>query len=174
MRRSNVKVSPILAGAIAALMLAACATAPKPLQGEFSVIVPATAESAGRVGDTVRWGGSIIAVVPEAERTCFEILGRRLDAVARPRFDGEPLGRFLACRDRFYDPAIFEQGRDMTIAGRLRGFESGKVGEYDYSYPVVEADAVYLWSQRVPDRGYRSHVRAHFVPGIWGPRIIYW
>ncbi len=166
--------SPFVSTSLAivlALGLAACASAPKPLQGQFAASLP---DQAGPTGERVRWGGSIVSVVPEAERTCFEILGRPLDMVARPRWDYEPLGRFLACRDRFYDPAIFEQGRDITIAGTLVGFETGKVGEYEYRYPAVEADTVYLWSERVPDRGYRWHARAHFVPGIWGPRIIHW
>lgn len=154
-----------------ALALGACASAPKPLQGQFAALLP---DQVTVAGERVRWGGSVIGVVPEAERTCFEVLGRELDAVARPRWNSDPLGRFLACSDRFYDPAIFEPGRDITFAGELVGFEEGKVGEYPYRYPVLRADIVYLWSERVPDHGYRWHTRAHFVPGIWGPRIIYW
>jgi outer membrane lipoprotein len=154
-----------------AVALSACATAPRPLQGTFADITPASADA---IGDLVRWGGQIIATVPEAERTCFEVLGRPLDAVARPRHEGPAHGRFLACRERFYDPAIFEQGRDLTVTGRLVGFEQGKVGGFDYRYPVVAADTVYLWSLRVPDHGYHVHARAHLVRGLWGPRIIYW
>jgi outer membrane lipoprotein len=167
----SLRPTPLLSAALVAAFLTACASAPKPLQGQFAETVPAAAES---TGEAVRWGGSIIAVAPESGRTCFEVLARELDAVARPRWDGEPQGRFLACRDRFYDPAIFEQGRDLTITGRLAGFESGKVGDFDYRYPVVAADTIYLWSKRVPDHGYRRYARAHFVPGIWGPRIIHW
>lgn len=54
-------------------------------------------------------------------------------------------GRFLACRSGFYDPAVFEPGREVTFIGKIEGYETTKIGEYDYKLPKVNADVVYLW-----------------------------
>ena len=34
------------------------------------------------------------------------------------------------------------------IVGNVTGTERGKVGEYDYTYPRVEATSIYLWPKR--------------------------
>jgi outer membrane lipoprotein len=144
------KTSRSLLPATLALALGACATVPTPLQGTFSPATPRDAAAAE--GQAVRWGGDIIKVEPRAESTCFEVLARELDARTRPRDnDNAPsLGRFIACRNGFYDPEEFERGRDVTVVGRLDGTEQGKVGEFEYTYPVVRADAIYLWPKRPP------------------------
>ncbi|GMV28872.1 MAG: hypothetical protein AMXMBFR59_09970 [Rhodanobacteraceae bacterium] len=130
---------------VALLTMAGCATAPKPLQGEFAAAVPR--DTAGS-GQKVRWGGEIIRVVNAADRSCFEVLARPLDSRARPQRRDQSDGRFLACRNGFYDPAVFEAGREITVTGQLDGDELRKVGDYDYRYPRVAADVIYLWNER--------------------------
>lgn len=44
--------------ALASLLLAACASQPRPLQGEFAQISPRDATSIDRTGALVRWGGA--------------------------------------------------------------------------------------------------------------------
>jgi outer membrane lipoprotein len=129
-------------------VLGACASIPVPLQGQFSAVTPHDAATGGGHGEAVRWGGEIIDVDPRADQTCFEILARELDASARPLQRDPSAGRFLACRSGFYDPEEFKRGRDITIVGHLDGTERGKVGDFDYTYPRVAADAVYLWPKR--------------------------
>ena len=46
------------------LLLGACATAPKPLQGAFTPITPRDAVASAQVGTSVRWGGRIVETVP--------------------------------------------------------------------------------------------------------------
>lgn len=129
--------------------LASCATIPAPLQGQFSPATPR--DAAGGNGQAVRWGGEIIKVEPKSDTTCFEILARELDSSARPegRTSRDPSqGRFMACRAGFYDPEVFERGRELTVVGHLTGTDHGKVGDFDYAYPHVAADAIYLWPKR--------------------------
>jgi len=140
------RVKSLVLPLLGALAIAGCATAPKPLQGEFAMVRPIDAERAE--GARVRWGGSIIAVEPRPNETCFEVLGRHLNDSARPRPTDATDGRFLACRRGFYDPAVFSAGRDITVVGAISGREKRKVGEYEYAYPRVTADAVYLWPDR--------------------------
>lgn len=141
--------------ALLTLLAAGCATTPEPLSGEFSGPTP---EQAGdqHVGQRVRWGGSIVDTRPGREETCIEILSRRLDERARPRGGDANQGRFLACREGFEDPAVFEGGRDITVIGTLTGFVEGRIGEFRYVYPRVAADTLFLWGEERPVRYYHD------------------
>ncbi|NCT66384.1 MAG: Slp/YeaY family lipoprotein [Rhodanobacteraceae bacterium] len=137
-----------LALALLAASLASCATVPTPLQGQFSAATPRAAAGGSAGGELVRWGGDIIKVEPKNDSTCFEVLARDLDASARPLRRDPSGGRFIACRSGFYDPVEFEAGRQITVVGRVDGTEHGKVGQFDYTYPRVAADTIYLWPKR--------------------------
>ncbi len=135
--------------AVGAASLAACATAPKPLQGEFNPITPRDAAVGDSTGTSVRWGGRIVDVEPQANRTCFEMVSTYLGDSARPYWGSDDTGgRFIACRTGFYDPAVFEKNREVTFVGRIAGYENRRIGQYDYRFPRVEADVVYLWPAR--------------------------
>jgi outer membrane lipoprotein len=151
-------------------LLGACATVPAPLQGQFAPVTPRDAAASGGQGEAVRWGGEIINVDPRPEQTCFEILARELDSTARPVSRDPSDGRFLACRNGFYDPEEFKQGRNITVVGKLNGTEVGKVGQFDYTYPRVAADAIYLW----PKRSYANYPYPYYDPWMWGGYGPYW
>ena len=109
---------------------------------------PEEAVARGAPGDRVRWGGRIVEVQTERLRSCFEVVGAPLDASGRPRDVDVSTGRFIACRSGFYEPQVFAPGRELTVSGRIEGFESRPVGDYDYRYPRLAADVVYLWPER--------------------------
>jgi outer membrane lipoprotein len=138
--------------ALSSALLGACASAPKPLQGEFSSVLPSDAGSEGRIGDRVRWGGEIVAVDTQATRSCFELLGKPLTDSARPQRADETAGRFIACREGFYDPALFEVGRELTVTGTIEAIEPRPIGGFEYRYPRLAADVIYLWPSRDPMR----------------------
>lgn len=134
---------------IATLLLAACATQPGPLRGEYAPITPADATAADSTGAVVRWGGRVVRVDPKQGQTCFEILSTRLYANGRPYWASDDVrGRFVACRAGFYDPAVFERNREVTFVGTINGYETRKIGEYDYRFPRLDASVIYLWPQR--------------------------
>ncbi len=157
-----------------AIGLAACATVPPALQGQYATATPRDANAQGQ---TVRWGGEIIKVEPKEDSTCFEILGRQLDSNARPTPRESSLGRFIACRSGFYDPEEYDRGRDITVVGQVSGTDHGKVGQFDYVYPHVVASEVHLWPKRVPRAPYQDPWMYGFGPAWgwygpgWGP---YW
>ncbi|WP_242108149.1 Slp family lipoprotein [Luteimonas aquatica] len=132
-----------------ACALAACASQPKPLQGDYTPLTPREAAERDSVGATVRWGGRIVQVEPKENVTCFEMISTRLDVYGRPYWaEDDTGGRFIACRTGFYDPAIFEKNRDVTFTGRVDSYENRRIGGYSYRFPHVEADVVYLWPKR--------------------------
>jgi len=129
-----------------ALLLAACATPPAPLQGQFAPITPLDATDHDSTGATVRWGGRVVQVEPRENHTCFEMLSTGLDVTGRPHWQTDEVGgRFIACRNGFYDPALFEKNREVTFIGHITGYDVRKIGGYDYRFPHVDADIVYLW-----------------------------
>jgi len=135
--------------AASALLLSACVTQPKPLQGTYTETTPESAVQGDSTGAAVRWGGRIVSVEPRADSTCFEMISSRIGADARPSSSRDNTnGRFIACRAGFYDPAVFEQNREVTFIGRIDGYENRRIGEYDYRFPRVAADVVYLWPER--------------------------
>ena len=156
---------------LALALLAGCATQPAPLRGQYTPITPHEAAARDSTGAVVRWGGRVVAVEPKPNQTCFEMIATRLDASGRPyRASDEVGGRFIACRTGFYDPALFEKNREVTFAGRIDGYETRKIGGYDYRLPRVAADVVYLWPVRE-----RVDVVQRPGPYWWGtPRAWWW
>ncbi|KLJ01299.1 Slp family lipoprotein [Luteimonas sp. FCS-9] len=133
-----------------ALLLGACASQPKPLQGGFAETpTPHAAVQGDYTGTAVRWGGRIVQVEPRPDATCFEMIATRLTVTGRPYWASDDTnGRFIACRAGFYDPAVFEKNREVTFTGRIAGYDSRRIGEYDYRFPRIDADVVYLWPVR--------------------------
>lgn len=165
----------VYALALASLM-AGCAGVPKPLDGAYLATQPRDSSASGRTGDTIRWGGTIIAVEPEAERTCIQILARELGRDARPRQRDPDHGRFVACRNGFYDPEVFADGRDVTITGTVVAMTTREVGDYRYPMPEVAADVIYLWPpRREPVVDYYPHPSWSFWygPAWFGPAWYY-
>src|SRR3970040_1231893 len=115
--------------ALITALLSACASQPKPLQGAFAPITPHDAVEADRTGLLVRWGGRIVQVEPQPNRTCFEMISTRLDVYARPYWATDDVGgRFIACRTGFYDPALFQVNRGGTFTGRIGGSATRRCG----------------------------------------------
>ena len=163
----------IIALAAGSLLLGACATAPKPLQGSFTQVTPRDAVAAAQPGAPVRWGGRIIETKPGPDSTCFQLVSRPLTASGRPLNSAPDStdGRFIACRAGFYDPAVFTEGREVTFIGRIDGVESTRIGDYDYRLPRMTADVVYLWPEV---REVQVVHPSPFYDPFWGPRRGYW
>ena len=158
-------MKPRLVGIAAiSLVLGACATQPKPLQGEFTGLTPHDAVIGSHIGTQVRWGGRIIRTEPRPDRTCFEVISTRLNADGRPYWASDDTwGRFIACRTGFYDPALFQPNREVSFTGRIEGYEDRQVGGYTYRFPRLAADVVYLW----PAREHVDVVRRSPWPWAW-------
>lgn len=153
----------LLLSVVGVLALGGCATIPQPIAGNYAPVTLAAARSGAANATPVRWGGEIIKVEPGQQQTCFFVLARPLDSQARPESGGQSLGRFVACKQGFYDPEVFAKGREITVTGTLDGAVQHKIGKFDYTYPRVAANNVYLWKPL-------PHYSAVYDPwGPWGP-----
>lgn len=162
---------------LVAILSAGCVSVPKSLEAtHLSTVTPnVVRDGAGAgVGERVRWGGSILAVTPQAAATCIEILSRPLDASARPQVTDASFGRFLACGPGFYDPAVYAKDRRLTVLGTVEGVTDGTVDGARYRFPRLRIEAVHLWPivVYVPPPYYGPYWGGPFWYGPpWGP---YW
>jgi len=128
-------------GVLAGLTLTACATQiPAP-----SGPTPAEVRASGMTDGEVHWGGQIVTVKNETDRTLIEVLALPLDSDGEPQTDQRPQGRFIVTKSGFLEPHEYASGSLVEVRGRLNGFTDGKVGDSPYRYPVVFSERVKLW-----------------------------
>ena len=137
----------LLISLFAVLAVSACTTVPEQIQGEYPNISPSRVEP-GVIGSEVRWGGVILSSRNRGDQTCYEILSRELDKYLRPVQEDYTNGRFIACKDGFQDPLVFQKGREITATGTIRNFRVQSVDEFQYQYPVIDVDTLVLWEKR--------------------------
>jgi len=124
-------------------------------------------------GKMVLLGGTIVQAVPKPAETEIEVVQKQVSSDGEPRLTDKSEGRFLVVVDRFLDPAIYGSGRDITVAGEVRGSVQRRLGEIDYRYPVIAARELYLWKRPSPPPaypypypyGYPSYWRRWYYPG---------
>jgi len=129
------------------LAMAACAGVPEfKTQGVDLSIQPAN--SLGKQGQQVIWGGSIIDIRNLTDKTRIEVLAYPLDSDFRPIKDKPTQGRFIVEKSGYLEPKDYRPGKFITAVGVLAKPQTGKIGEAIYHYPVVQASRVELWKPR--------------------------
>jgi outer membrane lipoprotein len=157
----------ILIGSAAALVLTGCVSVPTQLAGDYQPITPQQAATQNATGQRVRWGGEIIKVEPKPDATCFEVLSRELYPDARPDRRDASGGRFIACKQGFFDPAVYTKGRDVTIVGSVTGTEQHAVGDFNYTFARVDANEIFMWPKRNAADSYPYY--GPYGPGFYDP-----
>lgn len=153
--RENRVTKPLILLSATVLLISGCATHsryPSALSGSYTALSARNASLADYRSYQVRWGGRIVRIELGDNRTCFEMIEARLDTYGRPDWRDESGGRYIACRTGFYDPSVFRINRDLTITGTLASYEVRRISGHDYRFPLLEADVVYLWPERVPPK----------------------
>lgn len=89
------------------------------------------------LGRTVIFGGDILSTRNVEQKTFIEILQKPLDRSEAPQITDQSGGRFMARCDGYLDPAVYAKDRQITVAGRVIGTHTGKVGEIEYVYPLL-------------------------------------
>jgi outer membrane lipoprotein len=147
-------------------LLAGCATKPVFKDENAKTDVSPQEVMARNVPDGTRiiWGGVIVATTNLKDSTQIEILAYPLDKQQRPKTESAPLGRFLAIRPGYLESADYSPGRSITVIGPLSGTRHGKIGEIEYTYPVLSPEKTYLWPREAAVSEPSS--RVHFGVGV--------
>jgi len=149
---------------LATLLLAACAATPEfATQDTDPALTPkqAVTESASLKGKKVIWGGAIINSSNLKNATRLEILAYPLDGDHYPQTDQPAYGRFLLLKEGYLETVDYAPGRLVTVVGTLEGTREGKLDESEYTYPLVRAEQLHLWSKNG-----KSETRFHFGIGV--------
>ncbi|MFV2059713.1 MAG: Slp family lipoprotein [Gammaproteobacteria bacterium] len=178
------KITSLLIIFTMALSLVSCATkAPSILQLPESVTsVPLqTSDLKQFIGETIRWGGTIIETKNSKDSSQIIILGYPLDNQARPKTRSRTnTRRFIANFNQFIEPTTYAKDTEITVIGKLARIEKSKIGEFNYEYPVVTVSAHALW--RIADDyeyggpyrydsyypGYGYGYYPYYYPYYWG------
>lgn len=144
----------------AALALTGCATTP-PLDATgartgirpYQVGIDPPSEQT-----TVLWGGMVIEVVNRERHTEVVVLAYPLDERQRPKVEAPSEGRFIVVLPGFVEPLDYPQGRFVTLRGALEGTRDGRIGDRDYAYPLVRAQAAHLWPRNFRQSGPRISI----------------
>ena len=130
-------------------LLNGCASSPEfdTREVDFS-LTPSSiiAEQENSTGKHVLWGGVILATQNLKTITQIEVLAYPLDSYHAPQKDKKPLGRFIIHHPGYLEATLYTQGKIVTVRGDIRKIEKAKVGESEYSYPVIYAQQLHLWS----------------------------
>ncbi|MEA3412227.1 MAG: Slp family lipoprotein [Pseudomonadota bacterium] len=138
---------------------------------------PVRADVDAFLGRSVRWGGKIAEVQNLETETGIEVVALPLERRGRPRASGESDGRFLARIPGFIDPEVYKEGQLLTVFGKVSGQTERDIGEYRYLYPVVTAQAYYLWPPEIYYPYYYDPVLRdpffYYGPYYYGPYLHY-
>jgi outer membrane lipoprotein len=116
-----------------------------------SSVTPAQLSShpgSGVKGTELIWGGDIVSVKNEVDRTLLEILAYPLNSSGEAVAGYTSTGRFLADRHGYLEAREYKAGRRVTVKGPFLGFKDGKLDEAFYRYPVLEAQELTLWPEQ--------------------------
>ena len=119
-------------------------------------VVQVQAQPERHLGQRVRWGGTILAVINRERTTEIEVLARPLGRDGAPAFESSGQGRFIVEVTGFLDPAEYPKDRELTVVGVITGHQTRPVGDYPYVYPIVRAETRHLWPEQPP-------------PAVYGP-----
>ena len=130
------------------------------------------------INKNVLWGGMIIETDVKPNATFIKVIDRDLDYEKRPKEGDKSNGRFIVRYPGFLDPAIYKPGREITVIGTLSGVERQPVGEFQYTYLLVDSKHLHLWETRAKYRRpaywdyplmpfpYSSY--PYYPPYVWG------
>lgn len=102
------------------------------------------------IGSIVLWGGKIIETINVPDGMEIIVLEMPLDYGEMPEDERRSRGRFIAKSSKFLDPAIYKEGRKITLAGEIIGSETKPLGKTQYTYPVVMIKQLHLWRKQRP------------------------
>lgn len=133
---------------LAIVVIAGCSTIPNEIRQVppgNPPLVEVRANVDRYIGQHMRWGGTIVSIDNASQETRLEIVGRNLYDNGRPTESDQSNGRFIAEFVGFLDPSVYSKGRDITVVGVIAGDKTGKIGDFEYTWPVVRVHDYYLW-----------------------------
>ncbi|MGM0452806.1 MAG: Slp family lipoprotein [Thermodesulfobacteriota bacterium] len=146
------RIGPLWIWALVLILFSGCSVVSKNLRQEaitddtsFAAIQRNTS---AYEGNTVIFGGYILKTRNLADQTRLVVLQAPLGHRDQPEARDKSGGRFMVVDDGFLDPAVYKKGRKITVAGKVLGRQTAKIGEFTYEMPKIKAREIHLWQKR--------------------------
>lgn len=166
-RRARVSIlAVLLAGCVSAFPDAALRSVDR-----TATVADLRRDPAAYLGRRVMVGGDILATRPKPDETEIEILSKPIESDERPRRGDVSDGRVLVTTSQFLDPAVYAEGRRLTVIGTVTGGDERKIGELPYRYPVVAALDIHLWPRDVVEPAPWPYLWPYPYPYGWRFRV---
>ena len=131
------------------VLLGGCASEPKvPIPKDNPPVAAVQENIDAYLDKPVTWGGIILETQTKQNMTEIVILSKQLSDSSRPVEQEQSLGRFIAQTKHFLDPALYAKNKEITVHGVILKKEKRKIGEYEYTYPIVDVTSLHLWPPR--------------------------
>ncbi|GJL83527.1 MAG: hypothetical protein DHS20C01_31610 [marine bacterium B5-7] len=139
---------------IAALLLVGCASSSRLDVSQVSLDLSpeAVTNQATSPEGTVNWAGRIVEVRTLNDAVELEVLSFPILSSGQPDTLAASNGRFIAIKDGFVDPLVFDTGRVLSLTGTLDGIRYGQIGEQPFRWPVVRIIEMVPASERQKQR----------------------
>ncbi len=111
------------------------------------------------IGRLVIVGGDIVRTTHVPGALWLEVRQKPLDSQDTPLLTGQSEGHFIARCEQYLEPLVYTIGRAVTVAGRVLGTHTEKVGDADVVYPLLSCVEIYAWPLPV--------AVAPRYPGLW-------
>jgi outer membrane lipoprotein len=119
-------------------------------------------------GRLYAFGGTIASSKTTVAGSLLELVFTTVDSYGslQDTISGSRVLAFMPKERGLLDPAVFAEGRRVTVSGVFDGIQSGTIGEMPYGFPFFVISEIYLWSKEVP----RTYYYDYYSPTIWwGP-----
>lgn len=96
------------------------------------------------IGKKVMMGGNIIETRNSSGNSEIEVLQKPIDSYGNLEEGDMTNGRFIFRRPGYLEPEIYKKGREVIGVGVVVGVLTGKIGEQDYLFPIIEPEELSL------------------------------
>jgi len=112
-------------------------------------------------GEVVMLGGRIIETKTSPPFSELIVLQLALGTSGRPVNSDQSEGRFIVQTREILDPEIYQKDMRIAVVGKLIGSKVLSIGNFEYTYPVVEPMEIKLWP-----KGTQNRPTVHFGVGV--------
>jgi outer membrane lipoprotein len=115
------------------------------------------------IGKRVMLGGNIVQTRNSPDQSEIEVVQKSIDSYGNLDRGDATLGRFIFRRRGYLESEVYEKGRDVIGAGVIVGSKSGKIGDRDYLFPVIEPEELNLLKK------YQNAPYPYYSPYFYDP-----
>ena len=112
-------------------------------------------------GEVIMLGGRIIETKASTPLSELIVLQLALGSSGRPENSDQSEGRFIVQSKQLLDPAVYQKDMLLTVVGTLKGSKALPIGDFEYTYPLVELIEIKLWP-----KGMQTRPMIHFGIGV--------